>query len=314
MLQKAPDFHTPVLGLEASKWLITDPEGLYVDATLGGGGHATEFLKKLRPGGRLIGIDRDAEAISFCRNRLQNYTTQITLIQAPFWNLLEILNNQRPSGIFFDLGVSSHQIDQPDRGFSYLQDGPLDMRMGPDVSLTAREIVNNYSQDQLTRIFRSYGQERASGRIARAICRQRLDLEFTRTGELAQLIQRVAPGRFAQKTLARIFQAIRIEVNSELAELKDSFENAIQALQPGGRIGILSYHSLEDQIVKQVFREAEKGCICPPDFPVCACGRQPMLVPRTPGGIRAEEVERKTNPRSRSATLRVAEKLTEEFE
>ena len=313
MAGQAPAFHTPVLGPETADQLVTDPRGVYVDATLGGGGHAEHLLKRIGEEGRLIGVDRDPEAIAEASRRLAGFGDRLRTVQAPFWELphiLEDLSVSRAAGMLFDLGVSSHQIDDPERGFSYQQDGPLDMRMGPDAPRTAHEVVNTYSQAALTRVLKTYGEERASGRIARAICRHREEDPLTRTWELRNLVAEVTGGAHLQKTLSRIFQAIRIEVNEELSHLQSVLEQAVEALQPGGRIAVLSYHSLEDRCVKQVFREAAKGCICPPDLPVCGCGREPTLKILTPRGIRPAADERARNPRARSAALRVGQRLS----
>ena len=312
MVHEAPEFHTPVLGPEVSIWLMTDPAGVYVDATVGGGGHAEGLLEGLGEAGRLIGIDRDPEAVREASRRLHRFGERAAVIGAPFWELERILANRGVrgvAGLLFDLGVSSHQIDDPERGFSYRHDGPLDMRMGPDATRPAREIVNTYSQEALTRVFRTYGQERASARIARTICRIREQKPITRTLDLADLVARQVRSPHLQKSLARIFQALRIEVNGELEHLETALEGAVEALRAGGRIGVLSYHSLEDRAVKRVFRDGARGCICPPDLPICGCGRVVTLKVLTPRGIRAGEAERARNPRSRSATLRVAEKV-----
>ena len=314
MAGEAPAFHTPVLGPETADRLVTDPRGVYVDATLGGGGHAEHLLKRIGEEGRLIGVDRDPEAIAEASRRLAGFGARFRAVQAPFWELPHIrkdLSVSRTAGVLFDLGVSSHQIDDPERGFSYQQDGPLDMQMGPDAVRSAREVVNTYSQAALARVLKTYGEERASVRIARAICRHREKAPLARTWDLRNLIAEVTRGAHLQKTLSRIFQAIRIEVNEELAHLHSALEQALEALlQRGGRIAVLSYHSLEDRCVKQVFREAAKGCICPPDLPVCGCGREPTLKILTPRGIRPGEDERARNPRARSAALRVGQRLS----
>lgn len=311
-MRRAPEYHTPVLGRETAEWVVADPQGTYVDGTLGGGGHAEALLARMGPAGRLIGIDRDPEAIREASERLRRFGSRVTAVQAPFWELpgvLAELGVARIAGVVFDLGVSSRQIDEALRGFSYLQDGPLDMRMGPDAPRSAREVVNAYSRAELTRIFREYGEERAAARIARAICRRRAQAPFERTLELAETVSGAVRGPQAQKSLARIFQAVRIEVNGELDRLREALDGAIAALAPGGRIAVLTYHSLEDRIVKQAFRDAARGCTCPPDLPVCGCGRVQMLRVLTPKSIRAGAEEVARNPRARSATLRVGERL-----
>ncbi|MCZ6635133.1 MAG: 16S rRNA (cytosine(1402)-N(4))-methyltransferase RsmH [bacterium] len=310
MINKAPDFHTPVLGPDVSRWLITDPSGVYVDATVGGGGHAEIMLEELGDAGRWIGIDRDPEAVEAASRRLKRFGGRARVVQGCFWDLKAILATQGVSGVsgvLFDLGVSSHQIDASERGFSFSQDGPLDMRMGPDAARSAQDVVNSESLEHLIRIFRTYGEERASVRIARAICRAREEKPLRRTLELANLVARQVRGRMVQKTLARIFQAIRIEVNGELEPLQDALQGAVEVLKPGGRIGVLSYHSLEDRVVKQVFRDASQECIGPTDFPICACERVAMA--RVLTRVRAGASEVNENPRARSATLRVAERL-----
>jgi len=314
MIPKASEFHTPVLGPDVSKWLVTDPEGVYVDATVGGGGHAEYLLEQTGERGRLVGMDRDPDAICESTRRLARFGERVTLVRAPFWEMSRVLDEMGlfgVAGIVFDLGVSSHQIDDADRGFSYQQDGPLDMRMGPDAPRCAQDVVNGYSQHALTRIFRVYGEERAAVRIARAICRRRERRPVRRTLDLAELVAQEARGAHTRKTLARIFQAIRIEVNGELDRLSEAINGAVDALRPGGRVGVLSYHSLEDRTVKQVFRDAARGCICPPDLPVCGCGRSATLKVLTPKGIRSGQAEQVRNPRCRSATLRVAVRLSE---
>lgn len=311
MVQKAPEFHKSVLGPEVSIWLITDPAGFYVDATVGGGGHAECLLEKLNERGRLVGIDQDPKAVHEAKRRLSRFGDRAVVIKGTFWELKQIIGRfpNKVSGLLFDLGVSSHQIDDPQRGFSYRQDGPLDMRMSPSALWSAKEIVNTYSQEALTEVFKRYGEERASAKIARKICIFREKNPLIRTMDLANLIARQVKGPHIQKSLARIFQALRIEVNRELVYLKTSLENAVEVLQEGGRVAVLSYHSLEDRIVKQVFRSAVLGCICPPDLPICGCGKVKTLKVLTPRGVRTGKVEQISNPRSRSATLRVAEKI-----
>lgn len=311
-MRGASEFHTPVLGRETARRVLNDPNGVYIDGTVGGGGHAELMLERMGRGGRLIGIDRDPEALRAAASRLRRFSHRLELVETPFLELpgvLKKLEVERISGALFDLGVSSHQIDEASRGFSYLRNGPLDMRMGPDAVLSAKDVVNGYPPEKLTRVFRDFGEERAAGRIARAICRRRVRAPLKDTFELAGLISETTPGPRTRKTLARIFQAIRIEVNGELDHLHKTLEFTIGKLAAGGRIAVLSYHSLEDRTVKKVFRSASLACVCPPDLPVCGCGRIPMARILTPGGIRPEPAERRRNTRSRSATLRVAERL-----
>ena len=309
MHHKASAYHVPILGPAVSNYLVTDPNGIYVDATLGGGGHASLVLERLGEAGKLIGIDRDPRAIAVATNHLSAFADRVCAVRAPFWNLRQILTARRIAsiaGILFDLGVSSHQIDQAERGFSFQRDGPLDMRMGPDATCTARDVVNLYSQRDLTRIIKTYGEERRAGRIARAICEHR---PFDRTGDLARVIARHSWGPQQRKTLARVFQALRIEVNDELAHLEDALQTAVELLQPGGRVGVLSYHGLEHRAVKRVFDRGTRDCIGPVELPVCVCNRRPVLTLPTRRPLRPDESEIAQNPRARSAAFRVAQRL-----
>ena len=299
---------------EVLEGLITDEDGIYVDATVGGGGHAAAILSGLSATGRWIGLDRDPAAIRMATETLLPDGNRVILKEGVFWRLretLDALNVRWIDGILFDLGVSSRQIDDPARGFSYLRDGPLDMRMGEE-GRSALEVVNRVSYEDLHRLFRDYGEERRAAAIARAICRARERSPILRTGELTEIIRSAIPQDQSQKTLARIFQAIRIEVNEELDHLRDALGQAVDHLRSGGRIGVISYHSLEDRTVKTAFSEWAQGCICPPDFPVCRCGKQKRI--RFTGkwgrrGIRPTSQEIASNPRARSATLRISEKI-----
>ncbi len=314
MAQEPRAYHTPVLGPETADWVVTRPRGTYVDATVGGGGHAELLLDRMNVEGRLIGVDRDPQAIRAASDRLSPFETRVECVQGVFWDLRDIITRagvDRMAGIVFDLGPSSHQIDVSERGFSYQKDGPLDMRMGPDAQRSAAEVVNSYSQAALTQIFKTFGEERAAARIARSICRHRQQSALERTSELAELVAEQTRGRRVQKSLARVFQAVRIEVNQEVDRLDASLTDAIALLEPEGRIGVLSYHSVEDRIVKASFRKAVRGCVCPPDLPICACGHKKKLKILTARGIRAGADERAENPRSRSATLRVGERLAD---
>ena len=305
-------FHSPVLVSEVLNGLITDRDGIYLDATVGGGGHAKAILSGLSERGRLIGLDRDPAAIRVAAESLRGYGDRAILRQEVFWRLgalLRDLNVPKIDGALFDLGVSSHQIDDPDRGFSYRRDGPLDMRMG-EAGRSAQDIVNAAPYEDLLRIFRDYGEERRAAPIARAICAGREQGPILRTGELAALIRSVIPPDQPQKTLSRIFQAIRIEVNAEIEHLREALRQAIEALRVGGRIGVISYHSIEDRTVKTAFSEGVQGCICPPDFPICRCGRRATLkFVLGKRGKRPGPEEIALNPRARSATLRVVEKI-----
>jgi len=282
---------------------------LYVDATVGGGGHAAEILRRSGPDGRLIGIDRDPEALAAAMVALAAYGSRAELVAGNFAELGSLLKSHagRVDGVLFDLGVSSPQIDRPDRGFSFQSDGRLDMRMGGS-NLTAAAVVNSYSQARLAAMFREYGEERESTRIARAVVRQRQSGPIATTEQLAAIIRGTRPVMPA-KTLARIFQAIRIEVNDELGSLRLALEQAQGLLARGGRMAVISYHSLEDRIVKQHFRDRAVVCTCPPALPVCACGRSgPTLRVVTPRPVVPDERERQDNQRSRSAKLRAAER------
>lgn len=306
------EFHRPVLVSEVLDSLISDRDGLYLDATVGGGGHAGAILSRLSERGRLLGLDRDPAALRAAARALRGYGHRVLLRQEVFWRLDAVLRDldlREIDGALFDLGVSSHQIDDPDRGFSYRQDGPLDMRMG-EGDRSAQDIVNTAPYEDLLRIFRDYGEERRAASIARAICARREQNPIQRTGELAALIRSVIPPDRPQKTLSRIFQALRIEVNAELEHLQEALWQAVEHLRVGGRIGVISYHSLEDRAVKTAFSEWARGCICPPDFPVCRCAREKTLrFIRGRRGTKPGPEEIARNPRARSATLRVAEKI-----
>ena len=306
--------HKPVLLNECLDSLNIRPEGIYVDGTLGRAGHSLEIVKRLTTG-RLIAIDRDKAALDAAPARLKGYMDHVTLVRGNFGDLRAILASLGVAGVdgmLFDLGVSSPQLDDGSRGFSYLQDAPLDMRMDQSAPLTAREVVNSWDQEELKRILWQYGEERYSGPIAAAIVRQRAQEPIETTGQLAELIRNAMPAkarREKQHPAKRSFQAIRIAVNDELGEVERLLEAALDMLNPGGRLAIISFHSLEDRLVKTAYSDWAKGCTCPPDFPVCVCGKTPQvkLVGRRP--IVAGEDELVENPRARSAKLRVAEKL-----
>ena len=307
--------HKPVLLEECLEALDVRPDGVYVDGTLGRAGHAQAVLRRLRTG-RLIGIDRDLAAIDAARERLAEFEDRVTLVHGNFSELGDILQNLGivgVDGMLFDLGVSSPQLDEPERGFSYMHDAPLDMRMDRTAPLDAGEVVNAWSYEELRRILFEYGEERYAPQIARAIVRRREDRPIRTTGELAEIIRSAMPAaalREKQHPAKRSFQAIRIAVNDELRGLEEMLQDAVPRLKSGGRLAVISFHSLEDRIVKAALANAARGCTCPPDFPVCVCGKTPQvkLVPRKP--ITASEEEVKQNPRARSAKLRVAEKLS----
>lgn len=299
--------HTPVLLHETVDLLVTNPNGIYVDATCGLAGHSHEILTRLSPKGALYSFDLDPSALKYAAEQLSEFPNS-HLIQNNYEKFkVDLIYHgvSRIDGILFDLGVSSMEIDSPERGFSFMEDGPLDMRMG-STDLTAAEVVNTYSREELTRIFRSYGEERYSGRIAGRIVESR---PFHTTLKLKQCIQSIVSGKYANKTLARIFQAIRIEVNGELDALKRALDVSLTMLNPGGRLVVISYHSLEDRIVKQTFNNALRDCICPPEIPVCVCDHKATAKKITKKLILPSEEEIRSNPRSRSAKCRVIEKI-----
>ena len=321
-------YHTPVMAAECVEFLQLQPGGVYIDATLGAGGHALAILKAVS-GTRLFGFDRDDEAIAAARQNFAAYALaasdkreadfrdRIEYIHAPFSSLRAQLALRKVSGIdgiLFDLGVSSHQIDSASRGFSFDKDASLDMRMDARQALTAAKIVNGSTVKELATIFKLYGEEQQAGRIARAIDQARSSQPLARTSQLARVIESVAGTgtRDSLKTKMRVFQALRIAVNSELRELETALKDAIMLLKPGARVVVLSYHSLEDRIVKTLFREAAKGCLCPPRQIVCSCGLKPRLKVLTGRPLSASEAEIFANPRARSAKLRAAEKVNRE--
>lgn len=304
----------PVLLDECIRGLAIKPEGTYVDGTLGRGGHSLEIARRLTTG-RLICIDRDRAALDAAPERLAGHMDKVTLVHGNFGDLgalLDGLGVDRADGMLFDLGVSSPQLDDPSRGFSYMQDAPLDMRMDQTDTLTARTVVNQWPQEELRRILFQYGEERYAPAIAGAIVRARGQAPIETTAQLTELVRSAMPAaalREKQHPAKRTFQAIRIAVNDELGAVERVVPQAAERLAPGGRLCVISFHSLEDRIVKNALAALAKGCICPPDFPVCVCGRKPQvrLVTRKPIEAGAEELE--NNPRARSAKLRVAEKL-----
>ena len=305
--------HKPVLLEECLEALAIRPGGTYLDGTLGRAGHSLEILRRLK-GGRLIGIDRDMTAIEAARERLAEYKDHVTLVHGNFCDLGEILSSlhvDKVDGMFFDLGVSSPQLDEAQRGFSYMHDAPLDMRMDTSAALDARQVVNTWSGEELRRILYEYGEERYAPQIARAIVRRREERPLETTGELVEVIRSAMPAqalREKQHPAKRSFQAIRIAVNGELDALAPMLRSAAEGLKPGGRLAVITFHSLEDRIVKQTMRELAAGCICPPEFPVCVCGRKPKLKLVTRKPIVSGAAELEENPRARSAKLRVAER------
>ena len=311
MNEFATSYHAPVLVEPVLSFLLTENAPVIVDATLGGGGHTAALLAKGGAALRVIGLDADTEALEAARVRLQNVASRCELVQGNFRSLTALLGSLGVSGvdgILADLGVSSRQIDRPERGFSYAEDGPLDMRMNPNLPGTAADLLATLEAEALKKIFRDYGEENFSGPIARTIVRQRAQRPLQRTSDLRQIVENIVKGPQRVKSLARIFQALRIAVNDELAALAEFLESALPLLHPGGRLVVISYHSLEDRIVKQFFRRREKGCTCPPEFPICVCGKQAQLRLLTGKPVTPDAEEIKHNPRSRSARLRAAQK------
>lgn len=306
--------HTSVLLEETIENLRVKPEGIYIDGTLGGGGHSYAIASKLTEKGKLIGIDQDAEAIEAAGERLEPFGNRVLLVRDNYCHAKHILDElgiEKVDGIVLDLGVSSYQLDHAQRGFSYKLDADLDMRMDTRQSISAKEIVNTYSEMELYRVIKDYGEEQFAKNIAKHIVLARKDKPVETTGELNEIIKAAIPAKMRQNgghPSKRTFQAIRIECNRELEVLKNSLDEFIQILNPEGRICIITFHSLEDRIVKTAFKRNENPCICPPDFPVCTCGRKPQgkVISRKP--ILPSEKELKENKRSKSAKLRVFER------
>lgn len=306
--------HVSVLLDECIEGLNIRPDGIYVDGTLGGAGHSCQIVRRLESG-RLIGIDRDTTALKAAGERLAPYADRTTLVHSNFseiTSVLEDLNISGVDGILLDLGVSSPQLDDGERGFSYMADAPLDMRMNREDSLSAHTVVNTWPYEELRRILNVYGEERYAPQIAAAICRKREQAPIATTLELVDVIRSAMPAaalREKQHPAKRSFQAIRIAVNDELGAVERVMGGAIDALNPGGRLAVITFHSLEDRIVKNAMADAARGCVCPPNFPVCVCGRTPKvrLITRKPITASDEELER--NPRARSAKLRICEKI-----
>ena len=306
--------HVSVLLEECIQGLAIKPDGIYVDGTLGGAGHSSRIAAKLTTG-RLIGIDRDNVALEAAAERLRPFEDRVTLVHANFCDMdqaLQELGIDKVDGILLDVGVSSPQLDDGQRGFSYMTDAPLDMRMNGEDTRDACQIVNTWSYEELKRILYDYGEERFAPRIAAAICRRREQAPIETTLELVDVIKSAMPAsalREKQHPAKRSFQAIRIAVNDELGAVETVMKKAVPLLNPGGRLAVITFHSLEDRIVKNAMAEAAKGCTCPPSFPVCVCGKKPQvrIVTRKPIVSGEEELER--NPRARSAKLRICEKL-----
>ena len=307
--------HKSVLLQECIDALNIRPDGIYLDGTLGGAGHSSQIARRLTEGGRLIGVDRDRTALAAAKERLAPYADRVTLVHSNFAEIDAILDSlgiPAVDGMLFDLGVSSPQLDDASRGFSYMADAPLDMRMDKDDALTAGAVVNTWPQGELRRILYDYGEERYAPQIAAAICRAREKAPVETTLELVDIIRSAMPAqalREKQHPAKRSFQAIRMAVNDELGAVSRMMQAAVGRLNPGGRLAVITFHSLEDRIVKSEMQQAARGCTCPPEFPVCVCGKKPLvkLVTRKP--IVSGPAELEENPRARSAKLRVAEKL-----
>ena len=306
--------HKSVLLYETVDSLNIRPDGIYVDGTLGGGGHAYEVCRRLGEHGRLIGIDQDADAIAAATKRLEPFADKVTVVRSNYENIASVLHElgiEKVDGIYLDLGVSSYQLDTASRGFTYREDAPLDMRMDQRNTQTAADIVNTYSEMELYRIIRDYGEDRFAKNIAKHIMRQRQEKPYETTGELIETIKAAIPAKIRATgghPAKRTFQAIRIELNHELDVLNCSIDTMIDLLNPGGRLSIITFHSLEDRIVKKRFRDNENPCICPPEFPVCMCGRKSKGTVITRKPIVPGEEELEYNKRSKSSKLRVFER------
>ncbi len=308
--------HVPVLYQECINALDIKPDGIYVDGTLGGAGHASGVCAQLSKDGLFIGVDRDIDALNVSQKRLLDSGTpcEKKFVQSNYSDIKVVLRDlgiKQIDGALLDLGVSSFQLDNPERGFSYMHDAPLDMRMNASDRFTAEDVVNDYSEKDLVRIIKDYGEEKWAARIAQFICEARAEGRITTTGKLVEIIKAAIPAaarREGPHPAKRTFQAIRIEVNDELGGLKKAAGNFIDVLAPGGRMAIITFHSLEDRIVKEIFKERLNPCTCPPEFPVCVCGKKPDVKKITGKPILPGEAELENNPRARSAKLRVIEK------
>lgn len=314
MCKKVEFHHVSVLLNECIEGLNIKENGIYVDGTLGGAGHSSEIVKRLKTG-RLIGIDQDTDAINAATKRLEPYKDRVTLVHDNFSNVKAVfaqLGIEKADGFLLDIGVSSHQLDEAERGFSYMQDAPLDMRMNSQSDFSAYNVVNEYSEDELNNVIFKYGEERWAKRIAQFIVEARKQKPIETTFELVDIIKKAVP-KGARKDgphpAKRTFQAIRIEVNGELEILEKTIDDMTELLNPGGRLCIITFHSLEDRIVKNAFRKQENPCTCPPEFPVCVCGKKPLAKVITRKPILPSEEELEENHRSRSAKLRILERI-----
>ncbi|GMR04770.1 MAG: 16S rRNA (cytosine(1402)-N(4))-methyltransferase RsmH [Thermodesulfobacteriota bacterium] len=307
--------HRPVMVREVIRFLNCRSHGIYVDGTVGGGGHALEILKATSPGGVLVGLDRDEEALAAAEKTLKPYGKRVFLVRENFGALKEVLTDlgfAQVDGILLDLGVSSHQLEEPGRGFSFRFDGRLDMRMDTTQELTARDLVNNLEAKDLAAILWKYGEERFSMRIARSIVEARKKKPVETTAELAEIAAAAVPKKFHPRRIhpaTKTFQALRIAVNDELGNLERGLKGGMEVLSPGGRFVVISYHSLEDRLVKDAFRRAAAGCVCPPRIPMCVCGKTPSARIVTKKAVPPGAAEIEENPRARSAKLRAVEKL-----
>ncbi len=311
-MEKASEYHIPVLFKETLDNLIVNKDGIYVDCTLGGGGHSEGILERLSEKGKLICIDQDDSAIAFAKERLKKYEGKFEIYKDNFKNIdtvLYLAGIDKVDGILMDIGVSSEQLDNGERGFSYKYNAKLDMRMDKSQKLSAYEVVNNYSEEELTRIFFEYGEERFSRKIAKWIVEDRVQKPFETTEELANLVARAIPGKHKKHPAKRVFQAIRIEVNKELDVLVEAMEKSVKLLNPKGRFAIITFHSLEDRLVKNYFRDLTIDCICPKEIPICMCNHRATvkLITRKPIEPSADELT--GNNRAHSSKLRVCERL-----
>ncbi len=305
--------HVPVLGGKVAEMLVWNRSGIYVDGTIGGGGHAGAILERLDESGRVIGLDKDREAVRVSGERLASRASdRVKVMHRDFTKLESVLDEEDISqvdGVLLDLGVSSYQIDTPERGFSFMSDGPLDMRMDRQKALSAADIVNGSSREEIERIIREYGEERQARRVAYAIVETRAKAPVTSTAGLADTVMASVRGRWAVKSCARVFQAFRIAVNHELERLKTALDSVLPLLRTRGRFGVISYHSLEDRMVKRTFKTWASDCICPPGLPQCVCRHEQVAVLHTKRPVVASQEEVSSNPRARSARFRMIERL-----
>lgn len=301
--------HIPVLLTEVTEWLLTDPQGIYVDGTLGGAGHSKALLNQLASDATLLGIDADARTLHIAEQELAEYPQNILLAEANYSHMAALLYKEdidEVDGILLDLGLSSFQIDIPEKGFSYMKDGPLDMRFSHASTETAAKFINTAEEKDIAYVMKRYGEERYAKKIARSIIVHR---PMSTTTELREAVAAVTPDSFLIKTLSRVFQALRIHVNRELDVLEQTLNSSLTLLKAGGRLAVISYHSLEDRVVKNFIKEAEQDCICPPELPQCVCDHEQVMQSLTKGVITPSEEEIRVNSRARSAKLRVAERL-----